>query len=376
MRWRDVDSEGRRDLVVLAAGFLATLATRALCLLWLRDHNNLLSWRLVSNVLETGGDLYRDTNGRYNYSPLWAGIVWILARVAPPHGLSLDKAVSLFLTAVDVATAALLFRIARERTGSPRRALAAALVFLANPVSAIVSGSLGAFDNLAIFFLLRAIPRAENRPVSRAKTIGAMSLSLLAKHVAWFHPLLLARKREQPRVGLFGALVPYAVFFLSFLPFWASREAIRTRVFGYSSLDEPYGLEPLRFWPFLPQETLPAIFVATGLAAVYALRRVEFGRACLLLFLVNLIFLPGIGQNYFVWPIALGALYPSLGYAVYSVMIALFLIHSPDALAIELPHLPGWSGPWWAAVLWLLLEIRKLRGDTAAANAIKTNAIA
>jgi hypothetical protein len=375
VRWRDAKSEARRDLVVLAAGLLAALAIRCLFLLWLRDHNNLLSWRIVANVLATGKDLYRDTDGRYNYSPLWAGIVWILARVAVPLGLSLDRAVSLFLTAVDVATAAVLFRIALERTESRRTALAAALLFFANPVSAIVSGSLGAFDNLAIFFLLLSIPRVA-RPVSRARTVGAMSLSLLAKHVAWFHPLLLARRREQPRVGLFGALVPYAVFFVSFLPFWASREAIRTRVFGYSSLDEPYGLEPLRFWRFLPQETLPVIFVATGLVAVYALRQVEFGRACLLLFLVNLIFLPGIGQNYFVWPIALGALYPSLGYAVYSVMIALFLIHSPDALAIELPHLPDWSGPWWAAVLWLLLELRGMRGGTAAARAIKTNAMA
>lgn len=371
------DADPRRDAVVLGASFLAALAIRVLFLLWQQDHNNLLSWRIVAGVLERGGNLYVDAGYRYNYSPLWAGLLYVLARVAPAAGLSLNQAVALFLNAVDAATAVLLFRIALRRTGSGRRSLAVSLLFFANPVSAIVSGTLGAFDNLGILFLLIAVAKAARVPISRPATVAAMSLSLLAKHVAWFHPLLFARPGEKPRRALLAVLSPYALFCLSFLPFWPSRNAVRANVFGYQALDEPYGLEFLRFWTFLPGWTQQAIFLTTALVAVAALRRVEFGRACLLLFLVTLIFLPGISQNYFVWPIALGALYPSAGYAVYSVIVALFLIHSPDALAIELPHLPGWSGPWWAAVFWLLWEIREMRrAGTAAAARISANPIA
>ncbi len=97
---------------------------------------------------------------------------------------------------------------------------------------------------------------------------------------------------------------------------------------------------------------------ALAAAAWLRLREVEFARASLRLFLVVLLFVPGIAVYYFVWPIALGALYPSAGYAVYTAIVTLFLIHSPDALGVELSHLPGWSGPWWALAFWLLWEIR------------------
>jgi hypothetical protein len=311
----------------------------------------------VVGVLESGADLYADTHHRYNYSPLWAGVLWLLSG-ARRAGWTLNQAVAVFLVAVDAATAALLARIVWRRTASRFRALASTLLFFANPVSAIVSGSLGAFDNFAFFFVLLSVAFAEERPAARGKAIAAMSLSLLVKHVAFFHPLLLARRREEPRIGPLGALVPYAVFLASFLPFWASRAAIREHVFGYEGSGEPYGIEPLRFVGFLPPWTAKAVFFATALAAVVWLRRVAFGRACLLLTLVNLLFLPGVGPNYFVWPIALGALEPGVGYAVYTAVVTLFLIHSPDAIGLELPHLPGWSGPWWAAAFWLLWEVR------------------
>jgi len=346
------------DVALIAVGFAAALAIRSLFLFWMRDHNNLLSWRIVVGVLEGGADLYADTHHRYNYSPLWAGVLWLLSG-ARRAGWTLNQAVAVFLVVVDAATAALLARIVWRRTASRVRALASALLFFANPVSAIVSGSLGAFDNFAFFFVLLSVAFAEERPAARGKAIAAMSLSLLVKHVAFFHPLLLARSREEPRVGPLGALVPYAVFLASFLPFWASRAAIREHVFGYEGSGEPYGIEPLRFVSFLPPWTPRAVFVAAGIAAVVCLRRVAFGRACLLLTLVTLLFLPGVGPNYFVWPIALGALEPGVGYAVYTAVVTLFLIHSPDAIGVEFSHLPGWSGPWWAIVFWVLWEIRE-----------------
>ena len=112
---------------------------------------------------------------------------------------------------------------------------------------------------------------------------------------------------------------------------------------------------------WLPHETTTVLFVLAALAAVWLLRSVELGRASLMLFLVILIFTPGICPYYFVWPVALGALYPGVGFAVYTAVVTAFFIHSPDVLAQEIPHLPGWWGVWWAVVLWLLWELQSLR---------------
>jgi hypothetical protein len=170
--------------------------------------------------------------------------------------------------------------------------------------------------------------------------------------------------------------VPYAVFLASFVPFWSSRDRIVAQVFLYGGMSEPYGVDALRRLPWIPPWGLPALCAAAALAAAVWLARrgVELGRASLMLFLVLLIFLPGITPYYFVWPIALGALYPSAGLAVYTAVVTLFLIHSPDAIGVELAHLPGWSGPWWAAVFWLLWELRALQASRIARDSRESSA--
>jgi hypothetical protein len=354
----------RRGFVLLWAGFLAALAIRVVFMLSVRTNYDMTSWHILLEILDRGGDFYRETQ-RYNYSPLWAGVVFGLSRLSSPLGLTLERAVLLFLLAVDVATAVLIWRIALQKGKTQTQARLAALLFFANPVSVIVSSDLGMFDGLSVLFLLGAIFFAGKKPAAARAVVAFLSLSLLAKHITWFHPLLFAWRRARPRLSWPTALLPYAVFLLSFLPFWRSWDAIRIRVFGYRGLDETYGTEPLRFVSWLPHTTTTAVFVLAALAAVAMLAGVELGRACLALFLVILIFTPGICPYYFVWPIALGALYPSAGFAVYTAVITAFFIHSPDVLAQEIPHLPGWWGAWWAVTFWLLWEIRSLRKASA-----------
>jgi hypothetical protein len=356
---RPVNSgRSRWNLAVLVVGFLVAVSLRALFLSALSNRYDLESFRIVAGIVERGGDVFRET-GRYNYAPVWAYVLGGLGEVASVLGTSLDRVITSLLLAADAATALLIFRIVRGGGEAPVRALFAALLFFANPISVLTSSRLAMFDNVSILFLLGSVASMSSRPARKGRAVAAMTASLLVKHVTWFHPLLLPRRRE-PRVSLPAALLPYAVFAASFVPFWRSWERIRTQVFAYQSLGEPYGTEALRFLPFMPQWGTTALCAVAGLAAAAWIwvREVEFGRACLLLFLVVLIFVPGIAVYYFVWPIALGALYPGIGYAVYTAVVTLFLIHSPDALGLELPHLPGWSGPWWAAVFWLLWEIR------------------
>jgi hypothetical protein len=350
---------------VAVAGLLAAALLRVFFLAAMFDRWDTRSYAMVVEILQRGGSFFAET-ARYNYSPVWAYILLGLSRLGSIAAVPLWRVVSLFLTAVDAATALLLYRIARNRGRTPGGAMLVAAVFFANPISILVTSYRGVFDNFSILFLLLAVFYAERREDGRpAPVIASMSASLLVKHVTWFHPLLLAGRREKPRVPFAGGLAPYAVFLASFVPFLSSWPGIRDHVFAYRSLSESYGIEALRSLPGAPHWLPTAVFLAAALAAVLFLRRVVFARAALLLFLVLLIFAPGIVDYYFVWPVALGALELGLGYGVYTVVVTLFLIHSPDTIGLSLPHLPGWSGPWWALVFWFLWELRRaaLRGS-------------
>jgi hypothetical protein len=348
----------RIGIAAAGVGCLAALLLRAAFLVSRGETWDLESWRIVVSILRQGKDLYLETS-RYNYSPLWAGVLYGLDGLSRALGVSLSLLLPLFLLAVDLGTAALVREIALRKGKSGLQAFFLALLFFANPVSVIVSSRLYTFDNLSIAFLLLAVLSLD-RPRSRpAAAVGWLSLSLLAKHVTWFHPLLFARRRREPRLSWPAALFPYAVFLLSLALFWKQWPGIRDHVFRYRSLQETFGTAVLRSVSWLPRETATIVFVLAALAGVYFVR-IELDRACLLLFLVVLIFTPGICAYYFVWPVALGALFPSAGYLIYTVVITAFFLKSPDVLGLDWTHLPGWWGCWWATVFWLLWEIRSL----------------
>jgi hypothetical protein len=348
----------RRSSLFLLLGWTLAIALRLVFLWRARENFDLATWRLEFSVLDRHGSLYRET--LYNHAPLWAGLLLAIGRTARDWGWSFVTSVCTFLNLVDVAIAALVWRIVRVRANRNIAAVSALLAF-AHPISVIVSSYLGQFDNIAIVFLLIAVALSTSRPPGSLGLASALGASLVAKHVAWFHPLLLARGPSPRR--FWTAALPYALFLVSFLPFWRSWRFIRDHVFLYRGGPETFGLEPLRDVSWLPRETATLLFVAALLLAVWLLRRVEFGRACLLLFLVQLVLIPGVWSYYFVWPVALGAIFPSVGYLVYTLVVTAFLIKSPDVLGLDWPHLPGWWGCWWATVFWLLWEIRSLLGS-------------
>ncbi len=294
---------------------------------------------------------------RYNHAPLWAGLSYAVGRVARAMAWPFASTLCGFLNLVDVAIAGLVWKIARARRDA-RFAAAAALVAFANPLSVVASSALGQFDNTAIVFLLAALALALRRGPTALGVSGLLGASLIAKHVAWFHPLLFFRGPEK---RAWRTVLPYAIFLASFVPFWRSWPSIREHVFLYRSGAETYGLEALKESGWLPGESATVVFAAVMLAAVWMLRRVELVRAALLLFLVQLIVMPGVWAYYFVWPVALGAMFPSLGYLVYTLTVAAFFFKSPDVVGLDWPHLPGWWGCWWATVFWLLWEVRALR---------------
>ncbi|HEV8232322.1 MAG TPA: glycosyltransferase family 87 protein [Thermoanaerobaculia bacterium] len=349
--------------IVLAGGFVVAATLRIGFLASLAPNWDTDAYAEVVRTLESGGTLYRDTP-HYNYSPVWAFVLRVLARIAGEGGVPFHRVVGALLLLVDGATGWLVFRIARDVLGrSAESAAGSALLFFANPISVFVTGFHAQFDCLSIAFLLLAI-WLEGRPSARRLgAAGALAGSLLVKHVTAFHPIVFARRRDGRGLPLFAALLPFAVFAASFLPYWGVRRSVFDRVLRYGSLSEDYGTAMLRRLPGVPPWAPTALFFAAALVGAFALRRLEPARASLLLFLVLLIFLPGIAEYYFVWPIALGSLFGGAGYAVFTLLVSAFFLGSPDGLGLELTHLPGWHGIWWGTVFWSMWELRKLKGS-------------
>lgn len=341
--------------VLLAAAFLAALGLRVALLVRFHGNFDVGSYAQVAEIVRRGGDLYGETQ-RYNYAPAWAVVVAAASWLASAAGVSLAAVVGGLLLATDAATAGVLYRLA----GRGRRGAAAALLFFANPVSVIVTSHYLQFDNVAILFLLAAILAARQLPEGRLGAVAALSASLLVKHVTAFFPPVFAGGTGRRGIGRAAAAVPYAVFAASFLPFWKSWPAIRENVFGYRGGIEAYGVGLLRSLPAVPSWLPMALFLAAVAAAIFLGRKLELARACLLLFLVMLIFTPGINEYYFVWPIALGSLFGGAGYALFTLMTTGFYLGgSLEGLGIENAHLPGWHGVWWSLVFWCAWDARR-----------------
>ncbi len=340
--------------VVLAGAFLASLVIRILFLARFPGNFDVGQYERVAALVRAGGNPYPG-DIPYNYSPLWAYLVAGLSRASDAFSIPFATLVGAVLIAADAATAWVLYLLG----GRGRKGAAAAVLFFANPVSVIASGHYLQFDNVAILFLVAAVYAARADRTRDWVVAGALSVSLLVKHVAaFFPPLFVARGPERRRIHPAAAVLPYAVFAASFVPFWRSWPAIRRQVFEYRGGVEEYGIGLLR--ASLPAWLPTALFLAAMIAALFALRAWPLPRACLLLFLVMLIFTPGICEYYFVWPVALGSLYGGAGYLVYTLVTAGFFMGGAlEGLGVPFAHLPGWHGVWWSLVLWLAWEIRE-----------------
>jgi hypothetical protein len=321
-----------------------------------------ISYTLVAEAVAAGQNVYAATS-RYNYSPLWSGVVAGLWRIAGGRDLLFVLLVGLILTAGDAATARLLRGMARDGGAPEAAGRRIALLFFANPVSVLVSCYLRQFDGLSILFLLVAI-RALSRQRRRDSwgAAAALSASLLIKHVTVLHPLLFWRRWRTGGLPLPLVLAPYAVFGLSFAPFLAASGAILDNVLLYGTGlrglggQRPGGIASLLAFPD-GARGVPFLILLAGVAVAVALgRRVSLARGALLLFLAELVFAPGFAAQYLLWPMALGSLAPSAGYVLLTTLGAAFMVG--EGRLLELPVAVTAMAAWTAALIWLLQEGR------------------
>lgn len=327
------------------------------------------SYLIVADAVLAGQNVYQATD-RYNYSPVWSFVVAGLWASARPNVRLFILSVGLLQTTFDALTAWLLYRFARRRLAfGAENARRAALLFFANPVSVAVSCGHGQFDGIAVFFLLAAVSLLAEplAPRRRPAAVGLLAASLLVKHVAAFHPLLFWRRLRKPGLTIWEIGSAYVLFGLSFLPFLPVFGRIWENVVLYPTmLKGPRGPFPggLRaFFHFASGSA--AGFSVIALAAfgwvIWATRRAALWKASLVLFLAVLVFLPSYSIQYLVWPVALGSLEAGPAYAIFSGLAAL----TSRSLHLRWPVIFDPLSAWAAALVWLALELRALRGRPA-----------
>ena len=308
----------------------------------------------ISDAILRGEGAYSTTVN--SYSPLWSGVMVAVVRASHATGISFVGLLRTVVTAFDLLSAAVLWRLARRRGIDPWRVVA---LFLANPVSLWVAGFQGQFDGVSLLFLLLAILVTDGAASGAAKRPPPwvfLTLSIATKQVTALHPILWLRRVEN-RATL---LLPYVLTGLLFVPFAREWRSIRDNVLLYRGIPRSYGLSELVLFDDRWSSPVGMLALAAGLFAAWRLRdEPDLVRASLVLFLVLLVFAPGFGTQYAVWPLTLGVLTAGAGYFLCTVATMAWTLGSHYGI----PGSGRWMGHlvWLSFLFWLVREVLPAR---------------
>jgi hypothetical protein len=308
----------------------------------------------------------------YPYPPLWiwleAGSEW-LARAT---GLSFAVLVKLPVLMADLGIVLVLARWSHARWAPDERvAQRAAWLFALHPVSILVTSFHGQFDSVMLLFVLLALRFHD------AGRFDASALSLSAAIATKSFPVLLLPffiVSGAPSRALRFVLVATVPVALLLLPYAiADSGALARELIGYAGVADFGWIGAWRglrwmgtgalarseaaHWP-TSIAAAKYLFLAAYAAGLWAFstRRVRWTltQATLGLFLAFLTLYGAISAQYLLWPVVVGALLPTLWFALYSAaatlaLVGFYLFLAPGVLTAGGP---GPLGPHAAGVLW------------------------
>ncbi len=307
----------------------------------------------MAEIVHHGGNVYAETS-KYNYAPGWFLLLRLLRWVANhwrDPALAFGYGVATFLSLVDLALGAILLR---------RFGPGAALYFLFNPVSILISGYHRQFGSVALllgFVAVLAFERAGPGDQSardgglgkaRWAGLGALGASLLAKHVLFAFPFWLAVRQPRRRERLLVLFVPPAIFFVSFLPYLGEGGArgILENVFLYKARFE---IPLLGGWlPAYVVEELPlvvsvlstVVFLAALVAGAWIFEGTPPVRALLLYTALLVAFSPAAANQYLALVVSFVAVYRNPFTVLFTVVASLHLMI--DRQGLHLAALERW----------------------------------
>lgn len=282
-----------------------------------------------------------------------------------------------YICFIDSLTLLLLIKISKKEKISPTRT---AVFFFLNPVTIMLSGYHGQFDNNAIFFLLLAvwINFYTNNRFSNYKKAAAwffLTIGFIIKHIIPFQVFLVEasmfKKNKVIKGGVLFLLTVIA-FLATFIPFYNNNESkfvIKEYVLGYQGQATISGITGMiRFFCVnceifdMRLYTLyKYLFMAGGmLFSIFLLRRKNLLHSLLLSFLFFLTFSSALSAQYLVLPIAVAALFPSRWFLAYTTLVTIFLLVFQMEVDISIyAKVLLLNIVWLFSSLWFIAELTK-----------------
>jgi len=318
-----------------------------------------MSWFTVTADTVLAGDNIYATTHHYNYSPVWSLVLVGLKKIQLQiPAVTFAFMVKFFGCVVDLASLTFLLLIAKNERLSTTKTAA---LFYLNPVSFLITGYHGQFENFAILMILIglwAYLKLHNRAVLGTALLWIfVTIGMIVKHNVFYELIIClntAIKRYRVKLLLFAVSV--CVFLATFIPYWSTgKEGIINNVFLYSSgSGRSYGIMSLFKFSLVKYIFIVGLFLF-GLF----LKGKDIIRNCLLGMLFFLAFITGISIQYFVLPIALGVLRPSKGFLLYSLATTLFLLGDMDNVYAPGFNLLGWNVIWLSVMYWFIIEFKR-----------------
>jgi hypothetical protein len=315
-------------------------------------------FKIAADAALAGDNIYAMTKN-YNYTPIWlmvlGGLKWTQLHFP---AVTFEFMVKFFGCVVDTVSLAFLLLIAKNEGLSITRTTA---LFYLNPVSFLITGYHGQFENFAVLMILIGLWAYFK---FRGKTVPGTALlwifvtaGMIVKHNVFYELIIClntAIKRYRIKLLLFAVSV--CIFLATFIPYWSGgKEGIINNVFLYSAgSGRSYGIMSLFQFP-----PIKYIFIAGLFLFGLFLKDKDIIRNCLLGMLFFLAFITGISIQYFVLPIALGVLRPSKGFLLYSLAATLFLLGDVDNIYVPGFHLLGWNVVWLSVMYWFIIELKR-----------------
>jgi len=309
------------------------------------------SYDIDATFFSLGHTIYAD-GARYNYSPIWFITTGLLGKLSCHCPWSYSFTIRSFLTLIDLLTLFFLILIAKEEKISMVKT---ATLFYLNPISFIITGFHCQFDNFAILMIIVGIyayiKLGRESVLGKILLWGFATLGMYVKQIVVYEILACLNfvfKSNWKKIMAFG--LSAVGFFLLFVPYWKHDHAwITQNVFHYSSLPGLYGIGTI-----CTAYKLKKLFILGFLLFPFFVRAKDIVIQCLWGMLFFLTFTTGISPQYFVLPLALGALRPSKGFFVYSLFVTIFILGYEPTFHWWPCKDFQWNFAWIGAVYWFV----------------------
>lgn len=356
------------DKVTLPALLLATLLVRLLPALWLPvgAGYDIESYRMVTDALLRGQEVYTAALGRHPYLPFQMYILGGMAWLSQATGLPYIVAVKLPSILADVAIVALIHRTFILSGRRPVTAAYFGLLYALNPVALLVVSYHGQFESVTLLLLVASWMLWH---FGRRKHGSATALGFAVLNKTWpviFLPVILMRLRTWRARLLYGLIalgIPVAFAALYLLVFRADPAPMLRRALTHRGVSGFWGpgalLAPIGMRVPAIQAIYDGLNVAHSallaggvLLALWWTAKQRALDALLTVILTLFAVTVGFGIQWLLWPIPFALLANEDRWARW------FSLAAAAMLFVHLYglHMVDWFGPWTPGnnVDWLL----------------------